>query len=227
MDSELARLILKNANDSQKAELLEAVREQRFDIQIVDLPLKDARLETSPYEIKFPFKSFVVLSASDPSAEAYIRLGTRDSLQSVVPIKINNAYGTDQIVPGAYIHWAAQAGKTMKILFLLNARFNTNSTISVNSGGVSINDGASFNQSSQTLTAGVVTQIFPQDFDRKSGTFENATGGDVYVGDNTITGAVPTRGILVKNGAFLKWRNTAALFALAASTGDISTVSEK
>mgnify|MGYP001605942828 CR=1 FL=1 len=87
--------------------------------------------------------------------------------------------------------------------------------MSLNAGGVSINDGASIASSKVSLpwSAGTI-QILPADPIRKCAIIQVAPDDSVWLGDATITWA-NKKGIKASPNDVVTYRNTAALYACA------------
>lgn len=228
LDKSDVSLLLGPEMARRQAELFDQIARQPFQVQKIDLDLAAARSETDPFKIGFAWKSVFVQAATDVFANVSMRIGTRDSIQSPFSLKQNDSLVIDRRTPEAYLHWDAQAGKTMSLLFFTDAEFRSGSQISVTGGGVSINEGSTVTGPTQVvLTAAVAAAIAPADSTRKTATIENKTGGPIYIGDVTVTDSGATEGILIPAGSKIVWRNTGALYGYSAAGGNVHRIEER
>lgn len=214
--------ILAGDRDKSRARIFESNTQRPFGVQKLTLDLSTAKLETDPFVVNFPFRTFFVQTASDNSVEVNFKPVTRDSYQSFFPVKKNDVWSADYPISAAFLHWSAQSGKSITLVFFVDSEFRSGSQISVNSGGVSINDGSSFEaQTRVTLVATTAAIIAPANSDRKLCLIENNTGADLFIGSATVTNSGATRGIRLAAGDVLEWRNTAALYGYSVAGGDV------
>lgn len=222
IDKATADAVLSAALDRKLASIFQGSTQRPFQIQKVVISLTTERLETNPYVIGFAFKSFYVQDATDSSTTINFKPTSRDTVQSSFAIKKNDVWTSDLPIPGAFLHWDAQSGESITIVFFTDAEFKSGSQISVNSGGVSINEGSSFDaQTRITLSAATAAAIIPANADRKVCTLENATGADLYVGNSSVVASGADRGIKIPAGGILYWRNTGALYGYSVAGGDV------
>lgn len=223
---EQAAEFLRGLTDTQKAELLLGSVDKPFSIQTFTLDLGTAKLSTDPYVIRSPFKSIYVVTATDVSAQVNFVPGTQDSFQSSIPLKQNSNFNFPRQISQGFLSWEAQTGKTMTIMLLVDGNFSTGQNISVNSGGVSINDGSSFTPSIVTLVAATAGALVASDTSRKKATIYNDTGATVYLGNSGVTDSGATKGMPLLSGATVIWRNTAALYGYSVGGGDLNVIEE-
>lgn len=183
----------------------------------VKLDLSVARSILSPLLISCQFKSVYVETASDVYGIAYLKPNTQEDQQEAFALSLKDSWAVDHPVSKGYLHWPAQAGKTMEILFFTDSQFRSGSQISVTGGGVSIVEGSSFTQSALTFVAATALQIFAVNSSRKIGNFQNKTGGSVWVGGASVTNTAAFYEVLP--GADFTWRNTAALYGYSFAGG--------
>lgn len=213
MTKEVARALLQEMKLQKEAEVFEGTTKSPFEIQAITLDLSTACLSTAPYRIGFPFRSLFVRNATDNSVSITVRPQTQDSFQSGVDLKLNDSLDFEIQQSGAYLSWAAQAGKSLTLIIFVNALFKSGSQVSQTAGGVAIIDGSSFTRTVTTLAAATATSVLSQDTTRKISNIQNNTGADLFVGDSTITASGATIGYTVAPGATFQWRNTAQLYA--------------
>lgn len=226
MTSEIAKAILMDMKLQRRAEIFDGTTVNPFEVQSLTLDLSTARLSTDPLLIGFPFRSLFMRSATDNSVAVTFRPQTRDSFQSGVDLKLNDSLDFDIQQSGGYLSWAAQSGKSITIVFFVNARFVSGSQVSQTAGGVAIVDGSSFTRTVTTLAAATATSILSTDTTRKISNIQNNTGASIFVGDSTITGSGATVGYEVAAGSTFQWRNTAQLYAYSVAGGPILLLTE-
>lgn len=189
--------------------------------------LATAKLPTAPMEIKFPFKSFVVLAATDSNVTVNARIGTRDTFQDTFPIKRGMKVTLPYPYSSIYLDWAAQSAKTMTILFSVRGEIDTNILDLVNSGGVSISSGSAFTTAVVALVAVTATQLFAAVSGRKTATWVNDTGADVWLGNASVSSSGTNKGVRVGPGSTFQWQNTAALYAYSVAGSATEVVMEE
>lgn len=213
----------------EKAELLQSEHSRPFNIQKIQLQLDTARTSSNPFELAGGFRSIWIAEATDPTVQVNLTLHSRDvpAISGAIPMKMRDCFAMPSKVAKAYITHTAQAGKTVTIFIALDGEFRSGLTTSVNSGGVSLNDGASFTRTIVATNAGApAVSLFPQDLNRKCGSFVNDTGADMWVGEAGITNAGATKGRLVSPLETFIWRNTAQLYAYTAAAQNIAIIEE-
>lgn len=221
---ELMREILIQGEQIRRAKIFEGNTNSPQNIQKIVIDLSTARLETNPYKISFPFRSVYVESASDVLANIFVKPNTQDSVQSFFKLKANDSWASDDPISTAFLHWDAQPGKSLTLVFFTNSEFRSGSQISVTGGGVSIVDGSTFTQASQALVAATAAIVFAQDSTRKVGTIQNKTGASIWVGASGVNNTTSFFEVSA-NDVFI-WRNTAALYAYSIAGGNIHKCEE-
>jgi hypothetical protein len=219
--------ILQAANLVKQASIFKGGTERPFAVQVMTLDLSTAQLETQPKKIGFPFKSVYAANATDTTVNINLKINSQDSYQSAIPIFQNDSLTMDYPISEAYIHWAAQAAKTIVLVFFVDAEFRSGKQISVTGGGVSIVDGSSIALGAAvTLVAATAALIAPALSTRKKATIQNKTGADIYIGDSTITNAGATEGIKIPNDGIIYWQNTGGLYGYSVAGGKVSRTEE-
>lgn len=223
LSPEVVDQILQRADELKRARIQNDIAQRPFQVQRLVLDLTSARLETDPLIISFPFRSIFVQDATDNGVSVNFRPTTTDSIQSYFGLKKNDSWNVDTAISRGYLHWSAQSGKTITLIFFTDAEFKSGSQISVNSGGVAISEGSVADATTRvTLAATTAAAIAPANADRNVCLLENATGADLYVsGANTVTDSGATRGIKIASGDYFEWRNTAALYGYSVAGGDV------
>ena len=219
MDPVTARLLVEKASELTLAQEYEASVDRPYKIQVLTIDLSTQRLSTDPYKIGFQFQSVFVRDASDTATEVSMRPITRDDLQGAVPLRKNDALDFGQTINEAYLHWAAQTGKSVTLVFFLDAQFRSGSQLSQNAGGISINDGSAFTTARVDLTAATATAVVAANTSRKVASIQNNTGSDVWFGNASVANSGANLGIKVGAGDVFEWRNTAALYGYSVGGG--------
>lgn len=187
--------------------------------RVVTIDCTTAKLSTDPYVIGFPFRSFVVISATDSNVTVNLKLSTQDSYQDSIPLKKGTALTLPYPIGKGFIDFTAQAAKSITILFLVTGEFRTNILDLVNSGGVTISQGSTVATSTVSTVTSTAAALLALDTARKNTTIQNQGSIPIFIGGATVTvstGASP--GIQIDPGVSLEWKNTAALYAVATGT---------
>lgn len=101
-------------------EIIEAELEFR-EIEVIDLDLSTERLETKPFEVNFPFRSVWIDPATSDDAEVSLRVNSRDLSVPALTLGRRDNLDLGRTAAKAFLHWTAQAGKTLRIVFSLRA----------------------------------------------------------------------------------------------------------
>jgi hypothetical protein len=228
LTSQIAGAILQEMRLQKNAEIFEGTTRSPFEIQTLVLDLSTAKTVQDPYIIGFPFKSLFVRDATDATVNVSLKPQTRDSFQSGVTLRLNDSLDFDVQQSSGFISWAAQSGKSITLVFFVNAAFKSGSQVAQSAGGVAIIDGTSYTDTAATTVATTEQLVFALDSTRKKGTIQNGTGGSVFVGKTGVTNTGATRGFEILPGETFYWRNTASLYAypMAASTNGLFLRSE-
>lgn len=189
-------------------------------IKTLPVDLSIARLAGDPFRVGFPFRSFYVISASDPATTINMRLGTRDTSEDSSPLSQESSFELPFPVKEAYLDWPAQAGKTMLLLFSIKGAFKSNKIASITSGGVLITEGTSLTTQTGGTIPAVATALFPQDSSRKLMVIQNQDSIDMWLGDAGVTTDAGTNpGIKIQPGGSYEWKSTAACYFIGKSAG--------
>lgn len=220
--------ILRQAGELDQAKVFQGTTERPFEVQKIVLDLATARREDNPYKIGFPFRSVFVAVATDTSANVSLKVNTADSFQSAFPLKKNDSFVFPWQLASGFLHWEAQAGKTMELYVFVSGEFRSGSQISVNSGGVSINEGSITTLGSVISVGAGRIQLCVANADRKIITFQNKISTSVWFGDSSVTdsGTVATEGIEVLPGQTFEFRNTGILYSWCQAAGRIQYLEE-
>ncbi len=186
-----------------------------YEARVVTIDLTSVRLDTDPYLISFPFKSLAVLSATDSNVSINVKLSTQDTYQDGIPLKKGTSFVLPQPTNKAFLNWTAQVGKTITLLLMVSGEFRSNILDLVNSGSITVSEGTSFTTAVVALTAATATQLFPANTTRKTGTWVNDTGSDVWLGNASVSSSGVNKGMRVAPGASFTYRNTSALYAFS------------
>lgn len=193
----------------------------------IDLPtLTTARERNNALEFSSPFKSIYVESATDSSVEVYMLLNSKENHMVPIKLGLNTSFELDFPVNKAFFYWAAQANKSMTLRAFTDARYRSGTLVSVNAGGISINDGSVIGAASRTtLSAATAAIIAAQNLNRKCGLLQNNTGADIWIaGTSAVTNTGATRGIKISDGVVYELRNTGAVYGYSVAGGDVTLV---
>lgn len=192
------------------------------------IDLGESYTKDRPMEINTSFRSIFIESATDVNSEVFLRPITKEESQPIITFHARDSWAIDYQIPKCFLHWDVQPGKTMTLVFFPDSEFRSGSQISVNSGGVSLNDGASLIHNDViTLPATTPTLIAPVNFARKVSNIQNDTGGELFVGGSTVSDSGLKKGIGYPHGAVITWRNTSALYAYSVSGGAVIRLDEE
>lgn len=226
MDRKSSDQILNRQDQLDQAAIFQGNTQHPFSTQTIIIALDTARGDGDPYKVGFPFKSVFVKVATDTTTTLSLKSDTQDLIQSGYPLTYNDALEFTSPVSSAYLTWAAQSGKSMTLVFSLNASIRPGSQLSISAGGTSISEGSSFVNAQKTLVAATALSVFSQNFLRKVGVLQNTTGASIWVGAVTVTNSGATIGIEVPAGGSFIWKNTAQLYAYSIGGGLITTMEE-
>lgn len=228
--TEDVNLILNNLRTPDRARIYEAGTQRPFSIQKIDLDLSVAKLDTNPFRVGFPFKSVWVSAATDVGVVVNIKIGSRDTTQSSLPLHKNDSLPLDFPTSEAYLDWPAQPGKTLSLTFFTDAEFRPGTQISQISGGFAISSGSIVGPVVPvTLVALTAALIAPALATRIVATIQNKTGADIFIsGSSAVTddGTIATAGIKVPPDGIIYHRNTGALYGYSVGGGNVNRVEE-
>lgn len=223
IDQQTANAVLDALTAASKARIFEGNTQKPFGVQAITIPLTTARLETDPYVLNFPFRTLYVQSATDTGVNVNVRFQTRDQYQSAINMKRNDVFVADYPQSSVNLYWDAQSGKSITLVFFIDAEFRSGSLISVTSGGVSVSNGDSITQSNPALTAATATLVCAASTTRKQARLQNTDpANSIWLGPSTVTdsGTVATRGFELAPGEIFVWQNAAALYAYSVAGGN-------
>jgi hypothetical protein len=212
---ELARAILDQANSVNQAAIFEGNTTKDRNVEIVTLDLTTARLETNPYSVGFSFKSFIVKAATDSSTTVYMKLNDQGTGEGIITLNKNDAVNMDEAASRAFLHWDAQSGKSVTIIFFKRAQFTSGSLIQQTAGGVSVSDGTAVAAQAVASVTSTAASLFASDSSRIKMQICNYGGSSIYLGDSAVTGRAGAKpGIEVPPGAQYSWENSAQCYAI-------------
>lgn len=215
--------ILQSIKDQDDASLIQAQADAQLEIISLTLDLTTARLATDPFVIGFPFRSVFIREATDQLVNVNMRVNSRDSMQGSVAIKLNDSFTLPRIVKSGYLHWSAQSGKSITLVFFLSGEFRSGSQLSLTAGGTAISEGSSVTNATKTLTAGAASVIFTANTLRKVGMARNTLGETIYLGP---AGVDASTGFPWAVGEVLSYKNTAALYGYTVGGGTLNILEE-
>lgn len=219
-------LIIRDLEDKKSAVIDFQNKNKPVVAHRVVVPLDVARAENDPLLVNFSFRSVYVQTATDPAALIFLKPVTKEDLQPAIEFNIKDSWSVDHQISKAHLHWPAQPGKTITLMFFPQSEFKSGSQLSVNSGGFTLNDGSAFTVTNLALPQLLATQIVPSNFNRKVATIKNETVGSIFIGASNVTDAGATRGIEITPTETFQWRNTSALYAYGLAAGNVQILEE-
>lgn len=226
MERDQSLELLKSSRTLDRANIFEGNTQKPFNFQVVTLDLTTAVLETAPKIFNFPFKCLYVVATTDSSVAVSFKPNAQESYQSALPLGQNDALEFPDPLSSGVFYWAAQPGKTITLVFMVNGIIRPGKLISVTSGGLTVSEGTSYSTSVVTLVAGTAGIVAVANSSRAVSTIQNNTGSPIWVGPSTVTVSGPTLGIEVGPGASFQWKNTAVLYAISAGGGNVLVMNE-
>lgn len=226
VDKNQLRQITKAAYVPRTAEILDAATANPFQLQKFVLTLTTAKTEQDPFIIGFPFKGILLKAGSDNLTNVDVKFNKNDQGIDKVNMVTNDAINSQQMFSGAFISWAAQAGKTITVYVFLDSTFVSGSLI--NSGTVTTSLPSTVTGPTQVaLSAVTATIVVPANLANRLTSLQNKTGANLYLGGSTI-GAVggANEGIMIPPNAVYLHANTAALYGWSVAGGNVSYIVE-
>lgn len=221
--------IIANREEVFQEDLRNATKNAPKEMEVVVLDLATAQTRNTPFELRFPFKAFRVIDATDNNAYVYFIPYGKGQEQGATGSKYRNngLFRSARPIPQLTLWWPAQAGKTITIECYRdsesipgNVNVSTSEVFSSNTTEAAV---------AATTTRGVV---LAQDLDRKIINLRNAGTVRVYVGDVTVVGNVG--GATTKIGQYLEpgeayqYKSSAALYCITDSgTGLLAVSTER
>jgi hypothetical protein len=227
MDPKQSIDLLRSVRRPDQAAIFEGNTQRPFSIQKITLDLSTAVNEANAKKLGFAFKAIYVEETTDSSVEVSFKPNSNDSYQSALLLKQNDALNFDDTQASGFLYWDAQSGKSITLVFLVNAQFSSGKMVVQNAGGVSISEGTSFSTAPVTLGAAAATLIVASNADRTTANIQNNTGSPIWVGGSTVTNAGATLGYMVGPGASIEWRNSAALYGYSVAGGPVLVLEEE
>lgn len=177
----------------------------------------------NPYEFNIPFKAFLVTDATDTNANVNMLVGSRESNVESIPVSLAKVkemqlnFKTDKF----YLYWTAQTGKSITILFAIDAEISSG----VQSQENVISEGSSFVQATAVSVLATATQILASDNDRAVTTICNNGSETVYIGDSSVTIA---DGLPLQPNAYKEVRNKGTVYGIVAGvSSEVRILNEK
>lgn len=172
----------------------------------VTLSLTNAKTDGAPFEIKFPFRSVFVPTASDSSTTVNMRPFTSNNANAPIPLTQNASLQMDRPIKGAQFTWDAQSGKEITLFFILQGVYRPGSLFTEVASAVEGNNISVLSPLTLTTTA---QEIFPEDLTR---TVANYSASGAFLISNTSGGTY-----FPINALDGYWKNTAQIFGKTAA----------
>lgn len=219
-------LIIRDLQDKKSAIIDYQNKNKPVVAHKITVDLGTARAENDPMVVNFSFRSVYVQTATDPAALIYLKPVTKEDLQPAIEFNIKDSWSVDHQISKAFLHWPAQVGKTVTLMFFPQSEFRSGSQLSVNSGGFTLNDGSAFTLTNLALPQVAATQLVASNFNRKVATIKNETVGSIFIGANNVTDGGATKGFEITPTETFQWRNTSALYAYGIAAGNVQILEE-
>ncbi len=190
---------------------------QRFTLRVLDLGT--ARIASQAQTIG-EFQSVAVLSASHPDSYCYLRVDSDEQSNDAAQVKDPFSLELPYPASKGFLHWPAQTGKTITLLFLRYGVFRTNRTNLSVSGGINSSAGVTATLT-QVALSNVAAAIITASTARNGIGFRNTLGEPIYLGvDATVTdpsGINP--GFPVMPGEPYEWDSKYSLYGITTGGG--------
>lgn len=224
MSTEMARAIVRQASEIDRAKSLVDANEPPFEIQVITLStteLGTAKTIELPFKIGFGFRSVFVRDATDSNVQVSLRPYGPDQVNGDIPLKYNDSVVFPTRIPQAVLTWSAQTSKTMTLVFFLNGEFRSGSQVSSTAGGVSVTTGTAMAPSAPVAVGITAVQLLAASSTRKKATIGNPLGSGINLwisGTSAVTNAAGGfPGILLEPGDYYEFLNQGTLFGIASA----------
>lgn len=185
--------------------------------QVLTLALDTATDVNAPVVLG-QFRSIWVADATDSVTKIFFRPNSKAAFNQGIPMRQNDVIADDYPFASGFIHWAAQAGKSVTLV-LSSARIQPGSQRSTVTGATSSTSGSVIATQPVQTVGTVAAALLSLNLVRVLSVIQNQGTNSIWVGDLNVTikgGTNP--GIEIAPGAVFHWDNTAALWAVAASS---------
>lgn len=213
-----ALLQSKIAEQNRKNEHFESDIHDLEEFTKITLDLSTAREQVNAMEVPFKFKAVRVESATDSTVSVSLIRGRLTDNRPSAALRQNDVANFGRQNRG-FLFWTAQSGKTITLLFAVDADFQQGSLIVQTSGGVAISEGTAVAGSAYISVDNTADQICAQDTTRIVSIVQNQDAAlAIYVGASDVTGPAGLKpGTKLEPGGVLYWKNSAALYGITAA----------
>ncbi len=213
-----AMLAAEIVSQKNRAELWDADSNDRAEFLKLTLSLTTAKEQMGALQIPFKFKSLRVQSATDATTSVELIRGKSYDNVASLALKQNDTV-TFRSQNYGFLYWAAQSGKSITIIFAVDADFKQGSLVLNQTGGVIVGEGTTVTSAAyKSVTITTAGIILPQLTTRTVGTLQNQGVIPIYVGAVDVTGSAGLKpGYRVLPGESVVWKNSAALYGITDS----------
>lgn len=187
----------------------------------VTIDLDTASTDQSLYEVGFQANAFYVESATDSSTTVSMVMVSVEQAQTLnyTKLKLNDSGIFSQPVNNVYLKWAAQAGKSITIVFYIGVEFRPGSFLLSLTGGVTLTTGSGMTPVAAVTVTNAATALLIADTTRKKTTLQVLNGPGIYIsGVNTVVGiaggAGTTIGYFIPAGGSFEITGSGAYFGI-------------
>lgn len=209
--------IISNANFIDQAAIEQGNSNPLKLVRRVTIDLSVARTTGNAYKIGFPFQALYVAEATDSSTEVFFNDNRVDinSERDFIPLKLKDTLNFERPISKTFLHWDAQSGKSVTLVFILDGTFDSGSSLTEVSSSV---DGNSFSDHTATThTNAAFTEVLAQDLNRKIANLKFTN--DVYLGASSSS----TNTYILPANTPVRISNTGALFVKAVGANAVSS----
>lgn len=205
-----ADLIASNVYDKFNAQLNLANRNAQSNVKKIYIDLSVARLDSNPFIISFPFKSFYIQDGTDGIALIEMKLYSRDLGYDSIKVRRQDSMVFGSAVNACYLSWASQTGKFLELIFAIDIEIKSGSTTTYSaSGGGSTSTSILATVSVTTSETTIATAS-----SRSKMVIYNEGVETVYLGSTGVTTAT---GIPLASGASYEHASAGVLVGITAS----------
>lgn len=187
--------------------------------QVIDL----TTAPTNPLLVAFPFQSVYIMAASDTSATIDLKPISQDENNNYVSLYLKDSMAFNHSINKCYLNWAAQSGKTITLIFFVDAKFQTGSFLNQVTSSL---DGSSINDFSQVVLSS--TTAAPINVTaRNTITIQNQGPDECWIGGSGVSAvAGAEKGIKLIPGGIISYKNSAGVYGAVLGSANISFQTE-
>jgi len=209
--------------------------------RIISIDLSTARtidgatVATKPIPIDEPFHQIRLVESTDANCYVDVVLDEYYASKETIKLKERDSIKSGFFIDGnenrkykkALIFVTAQAGKSTKLIIHYDDEFISGQSLANNT--VDVNRATTSTDSSPALGAATQTILAAANTARKTFSFQNNSGVDVWIGGAAVTNSGATAGRKISPGGYFETQTTAAYYAYTATAvaAGLVTVTEE